>query len=339
MIELDGSQGEGGGQILRSALALAMVTQTPFRIRNIRAGRSKPGLLRQHLIAVQAAVDVCGARTSPLALGASELEFYPGPVRGGAYEWAIGSAGSTVLVLQTVLPALLFADAPSQLSISGGTDNGMAPPLEFLQQAFLPRLAEMGAVAHVHASRYGFYPAGGGILHAAIQPCRQLMPCEWLEAGARVQGWAEAICAGLPMNIAERELEALRKGMNWQAEQVHARALSHEEGPGNILLMTLQHAHSTEVFSALGEKQLSSEQVAQNVLQDARRWTVSKAAVSEYLADQLMLPLALAGGGAFTCDVVSEHTKTNADVISRFLPVRFEFERQDKRYLCRVLSA
>ncbi|WP_338849694.1 RNA 3'-terminal phosphate cyclase [Massilia sp. W12] len=339
MIELDGSQGEGGGQILRSALALAMVTQTPFRIRNIRAGRSKPGLLRQHLVAVQAAAEVCSARTSPLALGASELEFYPGRVRGGAYQWAIGSAGSAVLVLQTVLPALLFADAPSQLCISGGTHNGMAPPLEFLQQAFLPRLAEMGAQVQAHASRYGFYPAGGGVLHADIQPCSQLAPREWLEPGPRVQGWAEAICAALPLTIAERELETLRKGMNWQPQQLHARSLSQEEGPGNILLLTLQHANTTEVFSALGEKQLSSEQVAQKVLQDARRWCISQAAVSEYLADQLMLPLALAGGGAFSCDMVSAHSKTNAEVISRFLPVQFSFTPDDKRYLCQVFPA
>ena len=135
MIEIDGSQGEGGGQILRSALTLSMITGQPFRLTGIRAGRSKPGLLRQHLVAVQAAVQVCGARTSPVALGSSTLEFVPGPIRGGDYRFAIGSAGSCTLVLQTLLPALLHAHAPSTIHITGGTHQPLAPPVHFLQRA------------------------------------------------------------------------------------------------------------------------------------------------------------------------------------------------------------
>ena len=136
MIELDGATGEGGGQILRSALTLSMITGRPFRITNIRANRSKPGLMRQHLVAVQAAAQVCGARTSPVALGANALEFVPGPIRGGDYRFAIGSAGSCTLVLQTLLPALLHADAPSTVQITGGTHNPLAPPVHFLQRAY-----------------------------------------------------------------------------------------------------------------------------------------------------------------------------------------------------------
>ncbi|MEG1116232.1 MAG: RNA 3'-terminal phosphate cyclase, partial [Janthinobacterium sp.] len=136
MIEIDGAQGEGGGQILRSALSLSMITGQAFRLKNIRAGREKPGLLRQHLLAVQAATAICGARTTPVALRARSLEFVPGPIRGGDYRFAIGSAGSCTLVLQTLLPALLHADGPSTIHVAGGTHNAMAPPVHFLQRAY-----------------------------------------------------------------------------------------------------------------------------------------------------------------------------------------------------------
>ncbi len=176
MIELDGSTGEGGGQILRTLLTLAMITGRPFRIRQIRARRAKPGLMRQHLVAVQAAAQICGAEVSGAAVGSQELEFVPGPVQGGDYRFAIGTAGSCTLVLQTVLPALLAADRPSTLQLSGGTHNPMAPPVQFLQRAFCRLLAEMGAQVDVHIERFGFYPAGGGEVTARVSPCARLQP-------------------------------------------------------------------------------------------------------------------------------------------------------------------
>lgn len=145
MIELDGAAGEGGGQILRTALTLSMITGQSFRIDRIRAGRARPGLLRQHLVAVQAAAQVCGAVVDDVAVGAQSLRFVPGPVRGGDYAFAIGTAGSCTLVLQTVAPALLFADRPSRVTVSGGTHNAMAPPAHFLQRAYGRALAAMGA--------------------------------------------------------------------------------------------------------------------------------------------------------------------------------------------------
>ncbi|MEG2031741.1 MAG: RNA 3'-terminal phosphate cyclase, partial [Janthinobacterium sp.] len=156
MIEIDGAQGEGGGQILRSALSLSMITGQPFRLTNIRAGREKPGLLRQHLLAVQAAAAICGARTTPVALRAASLEFVPGAIRGGDYRFAIGSAGSCTLVLQTLLPALLHADGPSTVRISGGTHNAMAPPVHFLQRAYGRIMEKMGARIEIELPRFGF---------------------------------------------------------------------------------------------------------------------------------------------------------------------------------------
>ena len=161
MIELDGAAGEGGGQILRTALALSMITGQPFWIRNIRANRSKPGLMRQHLMAVQAAAQVSGASVTGAELGSLELRFNPGRIMGGDYHFAIGSAGSCTLVLQTVVLALLYAQQPSPIRITGGTHNTMAPPVQFLQRTCLPLLARMGAQVDIELVRYGFHPAGG----------------------------------------------------------------------------------------------------------------------------------------------------------------------------------
>lgn len=325
MIELDGAAGEGGGQILRSSLTLAMITGRPFRIRQIRARRAKPGLMRQHLVAVQAASQICGAQVSGATVGSQELEFVPGPIRGGDYRFAIGTAGSCTLVLQTVLPALLTADRPSTLHLSGGTHNPMAPPVQFLQRAFCRLLAEMGAQVDVHLERFGFYPAGGGEVVATVRPCAQLQPRSWMERGERKAAYAECFIAGIPPRVAQRELECVGKAMNWGEEQLLARRLPDNQGPGNALMLTLEYAHTTEVLTAFGEKSVTAENVARQAVQRARKHLCTKAAVSEYLGDQLMLPLALAGGGGFTVDEVSMHARTNAEVIERFLPVRFEF--------------
>jgi RNA 3'-terminal phosphate cyclase (ATP) len=329
MIELDGSVGEGGGQILRTSLTLAMITGRPFRIRQIRARRSKPGLMRQHLVAVQAAAQICGAEVRGAAVGSQELEFVPGKIRGGDYRFAIGTAGSCTLVLQTVLPALLMAGQPSTLHLSGGTHNPMAPPVQFLQRAFCRLLAEMGAQVDVRLERFGFYPAGGGEVIASVVPCAQLRPRTWMERGERKAAYAESFTAGIPARVAQRELECVGKAMNWGEEQLLARRLPDEQGPGNALMLTLDYEHTTEVFTAFGEKSVSAENVAREAVQRARQYLCSKAAVSEYLGDQLMLPLALAGGGGFTVDEVSMHARTNAGVIELFLPVRFEFARHE----------
>lgn len=329
MIELDGAYGEGGGQILRSALTLAMITGTPFRIRQIRAGRKKPGLMRQHLVAVQAAAGICGARVTGAALGSQELTFVPGPVRGGDYRFAIGTAGSCTLVLQTVLPALLTADRPSTLRLAGGTHNPLAPPVQFLERAFLPRLAEMGAAIELRLERFGFYPAGGGEVVASVTPCARLLPRTWMARGVRRAAYAECFLAGVPSRVAQRELECVAKFMNWQPDQLRTHMLPSDQGPGNVLLLTFEHEHATEVFAAFGEKSVTAEQVARQAIQRARQYVASTAAFAEYLGDQLMVPLALAGGGGFTVDEVSLHARTNAQVIETFLPVRFGFERRD----------
>jgi len=335
LIELDGSQGEGGGQVLRSALTLSMITGRPFRIVNIRANRAKPGLMRQHLVSVQAAAAVCGADV-PAAVGARELEFRPDKIRGGSYSFAIGTAGSCTLVLQTLLPALLFADAPSTVTVSGGTHNPKAPPAHFLERSYGRVMAGMGADMAIELKRHGFYPAGGGEIVARVQPCAQLRRIELMSPGARRNSYAESLVAGVPSRVAQRELECVATGLGWSESQLHERRLPEDEGPGNALLITLDSEHVTEVFAGFGEKAVRAEEVARHALGEARRYLASGAAVGEHLADQLLLPMALAGGGKFTLDHVSQHALTNAGVIRRFLPVELRFEAGERHSTCTI---
>ena len=332
IIELDGSQGEGGGQILRSALSLSMITGTPFRIGRIRAGRSRPGLLRQHLTAVHAAAQVCQAEVHGAELGSQRLEFSPGKVRGGDYSFAIGSAGSCTLVLQTILPALWFADAPSTFRISGGTHNPAAPPADFLLTAWLPLMRRMGAVMEIELLRHGFYPAGGGEVVARVQPVSVLQPLHLLEQRARPVARATAIIAGVPGTVAKRELAALVGHLDGELNEIegYIRGLSSSEGPGNALLLELQCGDVCEVFTALGEKGLAAELVAKQLARDVRDFLASRASVGEHLADQLLLPLALAGGGEFLAAVASSHLRTNIDVIERFLPVSISVNEESE---------
>lgn len=323
---------------MRTALTLSMITGRAFRVTNIRANRPKPGLMRQHLVAVQAAAAVCGATLSDVAVGASALEFVPGEIKGGEYKFAIGTAGSCTLVLQTLLPALLYADTPSLVRISGGTNNPLAPPAQFLQRAYGKVLAEMGAVIDLQLHRIGFYPAGGGELSAHVQPCAALKPLHLIARGERVNAYAESFIAGVPLNVARRELECVGVAMGWGEDQLRVRGLPNEQGPGNALLMTLEYENVTEVISAIGEKSLRAEAVAKKAVQEARAYIASRAAVGEHLADQIMLPMALAGEGSFTTNRVSMHAVTNAAVIALFLPVQVVFEEKSGVATCTVVS-
>ncbi|GAB6141255.1 RNA 3'-terminal phosphate cyclase [Methylosoma difficile] len=339
MIELDGSQGEGGGQILRTALSLSMCTGQAVHIVNIRAKRQKPGLMRQHLTAVQAAAQVCGAEVSGDAIGSLELWFAPGVVRGGSYQFNIGTAGSCTLVLQTLLPALLSADQDSVVELTGGTHNPMSPPFHFLERAFLPLLQRMGVNVDLSLLRYGFYPAGGGQLRVQIKAGQVLQPLHLQARGERIENYAEALFAGIPFHIAGRELAVLKKRLGWSDGQLLPKALERQQGPGNALLVTLVYEHVTEVFSAFGEKGVAAEKVADTLAKAVRRYLASSAVVGVYLADQLLLPMALAGGGSFTCTEWSQHAATNAEVIERFLPITICRRHLDEGVLVTLLPS
>lgn len=329
MIEIDGSAGEGGGQILRTSLALSMCTGQPFSLTRIRAGRAKPGLMRQHLTCVTAAAEVCGARVSGAEMNSQSLTFEPGPVRAGDYRFNVGTAGSCTLVLQTVWPALLLAGAPSRLTLSGGTHNPMAPPFHFLARCVAPLMRKLGANADLTLRRLGFYPAGGGEIDVTVWPAAHtLAPFDVLERGAKVDAHAECLAPALPRSVAQRELQHLGAAMGWPPAQLREMPVRQNEGPGNALMATLVHEHVTEVFTQFGEKGVSAEQVAKHLVREVREYQASDAALGPHLADQWALPLALAvwqrgGSAAYTCTELTPHATTNFDVIARFLPVRF----------------
>lgn len=240
MLTIDGSMGEGGGQILRSALGLSLVTGTPFQIHKIRAKRSKPGLLRQHLTAVQAAAEVGQAQTEGADIGSTELTFAPSGIHPGEYRFAIGTAGSTTLVLQAILPALLRASGPTQVYIDGGTHNPYAPPFEFLRSAFLPVLRQMGARIDIELERPGFYPAGGGRIKVSVQPIDgELRPMDLTQRGGRVRRLAVAEVANLPENIAHRELEVVASKLGFDRKELVVQKVLGSAGPGNLLTIIL----------------------------------------------------------------------------------------------------
>lgn len=324
LIVIDGAQGEGGGQVLRTSLSLSLVTGKPFRIENIRAKRAKPGLLRQHLTAVNAATEVGDASVEGAALGSSSLTFVPQTLRAGDYRFSIGSAGSTTLVLQTILLPLVLAEGASAVAIEGGTHNPSAPPFEFLEEAFVPLLRRMGANVELRLVRPGFYPAGGGEIRVGITPSKRLDPLELEHRGEILRRRVRAVVANLPYSIAEREAQAAADALGWGEESREAHTLTGSAGPGNAISITVDSEHVADVFTSFGARGVRAEQVAHDAAKQTRRYLNSDAAVGEHLADQLLLPMALAGGGAFTTTPLSDHAKTNIEVIGRFLDVRID---------------
>jgi len=321
VLKLDGSVGEGGGQILRTALSLSALTGQPFEIEKIRANRKKPGLMRQHLTAVRAAAEVCAATVSGDALGSLALRFEPGPVRAGDYSFAIGTAGSATLVLQTVLPPLLTAGGPSRVTIEGGTHNPMAPPVDFFERSFLPLLHRMGPRVDLRLERYGFYPAGGGKVSATVEPVRALAPLELLERDPEVRVSARAVVANLSRSIAQRELEVVREQMGLAPEALTVVEVHGLPGPGNVLAIEMAMSHHAEVATAFGEKGVPAGAVAAAAVDEARAYLAAGAPVGRHLADQLIIPLAMAGRGRFRTGPPSRHTTTNVEVVRLFMNV------------------
>jgi len=320
-IQIDGSRGEGGGQVLRTSLTLSLVTGRPFLIEGIRAKRSKPGLLRQHLTSVQAAAAVGDAEVEGASTASQRLFFRPRTIRGGNFDFPIGTAGSCTLVLQTVLPALLAAGVGAQIRLSGGTHNPHAPPADALQHAFLPLLHRMGAEIECSLIRHGFYPAGGGELTLKIASGRKLKPLNLMERGKLRNSSAVALISALPIHIANRELNTLGRTLGWHADQLKLRGLADDRGPGNALVATIEHDHVTEVFTTFGEKRVSAEKVAGRLCRQVREYLDSGVPVGPFLADQLLLPLAIAGG-SFSTGRLTPHSLTNLQTIHQFLPDR-----------------
>lgn len=322
MIEIDGSQGEGGGQILRTALSLSMITGQAFRLTNIRAARKKPGLMRQHLVCVQAAQRISHADVQGMSLGSQTLTFSPHQVQAGHYEFNIGSAGSTLLVFQTLLPVLILQHSVSQISITGGTHNPLAPSAHFVQECFLVALKKIGICVDFTIEKSGFFPIGAGQISAHIQPWQQPKPLNLLEKNnPEIQIFGSVL--NLPLDILDREFHVLKKCLDvTQATFVKLNGISE----GNHLFVNVVSDNHVQQFSALDEKRKAGEQIAKNLAQQVLDYLDSPALVDEYLADQLLLPLVLGQGGTFTAQNISQHTQTQADIIKRFINCKIEFK-------------
>ncbi|HEV2704551.1 MAG TPA: RNA 3'-terminal phosphate cyclase [Pyrinomonadaceae bacterium] len=326
MLLIDGSLGEGGGQIIRTSLALSLITGKPFRIERVRAGRAKPGLQRQHLTAVRAAAEIGRAEVEGAGVGAQQFSFRPGEVRPGDYRFPIGTAGATTLVLQTVLPPLMTADAPSTLWFEGGTHNVHAPPFDFLEKVFLPLVNRMGPRVALTLERYGFYPPGGGRFSVSITPAATLAPLHLDERGSILARRARALIVNLPPHIAERELATVAAELDWTEDELRLEASKNAISAGNVVMLEVESEHLTEMFTRVGERGLPAERVALEACEEARRYLATDAPVGEHLADQLLIPLALAGRGSYTTLPLSLHTTTNIEVIKKFLDVEIKTE-------------
>lgn len=321
MIHINGSFGEGGGQILRTSLALSLVTGRPFRIENIRANRKKPGLMRQHLTAVNAAAEIGQADLTGNILGSKELVFSPKTVEPGQYYFSVGTAGSATLVLQTILPVLLTADKQSELVLEGGTHNPFAPSFDFLKRAFLPIIKRMGVHVTVELERPGFYPAGGGKFSVFIESPNKLSRIDLLLRGKIQKYTATAMVANLRKSIGKREIKVVREKLGWDQRCLHVEEVTNSYGPGNVLTVVIESTDVTEVFSGFGKRGVPAEKVAGRTVKEIREYLDADVPVGRYLADQLIIPMALAGGGKFRTLSPTQHTITNIEVVKQFLEI------------------
>jgi len=340
MITVDGSFGEGGGQILRTSLALAAITGQSVTIENIRLKRPKPGLRPQHLTGALAVAEICGAQLEGAEVDSIRLTFRPGRIKPGNYEFDVSkaraSAGSVNLVLQTILWPLAFADKDSRVTIRGGTHVPFAPTFDYVDDVFLPAVADMGLRCHYSMSQAGYYPAGGGEVKIEIPAAKKLTPISITELERPCHIELTSAVSNLPTSIADRQLKtacARLRAMDLQFESRLAQYPS--PGPGTVVFISLtaassfaeQQARGTAraAFQSLGAIGKRAEKVAEEACDELEAYLASHMALDKHLADQLIIPIALADGlSRFTTCEITQHTLTNIAVVEQFLPVRFE---------------
>jgi RNA 3'-terminal phosphate cyclase (ATP)/RNA 3'-terminal phosphate cyclase (GTP) len=325
LLEIDGSHGEGGGQLLRTAVALSVISAQPLRIVNIRIRRANPGLAPQHLTAVKALAEVCGAEVEGLAPKSLQLSFRPGPIRAGTYEFDVGTAGSITLVLQALLPVAVSSGQAFSFRIRGGTDVRGAPPMDYLRYVLLPLLARLGAVVRVDILRRGYYPRGGGDVQVDIAPCPGLRPL-MLEAQGDLQAIRGYVhVANLPEHIALRMAQAAREVLNAPVPTHLAHAvLGWDEaiGMGGGILLAACCAHTTLGASALAQRGVPAERLGEEAARELRATLASGATLDLHAADQLLVYLALASGPSrFHAQALSSHAETALWLIGQFLPM------------------
>ncbi|MFU8856155.1 MAG: RNA 3'-terminal phosphate cyclase [Deferrisomatales bacterium] len=329
MVVIDGSAGEGGGQVLRTSLALSLLTGMPFRIENVRAGRKNPGLAAQHLASVQAAVAVGGGRVVGAEKGSTCVTFRPGRVCPGHYRFAVGTAGAASLVLQTVALPLALAGGASSIAVSGGTHVPWSPSAHYLERQWAPALARLGVVVGVRLVRVGFYPRGGGEMEARLQPTGTVSPLRGVVRGKLLRISGLSAVAGLDPAIAFRQARRARERLGEMGVPAEVEVVRWEApSPGTFLFLEAHCEGGCWCAGSLGERGKAAEAVADEAADELGELLRTGADVDRHMADQLLLPLALARGASeLSTARVTRHLTTNAEVIRRFLPrVRIEVE-------------
>ncbi len=323
MIEINGAFGEGGGQILRTTLTLSLLNQVPVKIKNIRAKRSKPGLMRQHLACVKAAQTISQATVSGAELHSTELIFKPQPVKGGTYCFDIGSAGSTTLVFQTIMLPLMLAQKSSHITFKGGTHNPLAPPLTDIKHGFLPLIKKMGGKVDIETQQWGYAPFGGGEWIAKIHPST-LNPLTLTKKGVLIQSRIRSYISCVKHSIAQREIDTYRERSKVNIDVSESRnppALS----AGNLLTHRLKYEHYETCFSQLGQKRMPAEKIAERLAHDVNQHLESGSTLSPFLADQILLPILVAGKGEYTTSEITQHTETNINTIFEITGKKFDY--------------
>jgi RNA 3'-phosphate cyclase len=330
MVRIDGSKGEGGGQVLRSSLTLSLLTGKPFRIDRIRVGRRNPGLMPQHLQAVKAAAAIGRGKLEGALPGSMTLLFEPGPLRPGEYHFDIGTAGSTSLVLQTIFLPLALARQPSELTLIGGTHVAWSPSFHYLEMNWLYWLRRVGFKAILSLDRAGFYPRGGGRIKAEIYPANTLSPMHLFDRGNLAKVRILSVVSNLDPEIGRRQSsQALRRlGSSGISGEIgdELRILP-AAGKGTMLLLLAEFDRTRCCYFSLGERGKPAETVANEAVDQFLAFLDSGGVVDQFLADQLLLPLALVPGESeMLTSVVTSHLLTNAEVLRRFLPVEIRIE-------------
>jgi len=328
-IFIDGSQGEGGGQILRTALALAALLRQPVQIDNIRANRVQPGLKTQHLAGVLALAGITDAEVKGAHKNSTRLDFVPRTLKGGGYRFEIATAGAASMLFGAVLPALLFAPQGSEVTITGGTHVEFSPPFHYLDKVFLPGLRKLGGRVELELVRWGFYPKGGGEIRARVNPCRGLQGLQLAERG-QLQSLQLTACssANLPEHIARREIAHVKMRLDKHTGRLGAKALACQAfSPGNFVFLEADYEHAAAGFSGLGRPGKPAEEVAEDVCRAFLDFEKSAATVDRHLADQIILYAALAHGESwFWAEKVTSHLATNIAIIRKFLPGCIDFD-------------
>ena len=331
MIEIDGSQGEGGGQVLRSALTLSLITGTPFTVRDIRARRAKGGLAAQHLASVQLAAAIGQAEVEGDRIGSHELTFRPRALLAGDYLQDVGTAGATSLVAQTALLPLALARGISRLTLCGGTHVRWSPCAHYLEWQWLPYLADMGVECDFDLQQAGFYPQGNGLVELRVKPAERLLPLHLTQSGALLGVRGLSAVANLPLEIAERQAKRAWNLLHSVTPEAEIEVTELPAGStGTVLILLAEFEYSRACFFALGEKGKRAEQVADEAVEALRDFLNSEGAVDPWLPDQLLLPLALAEGDSqIRTPAITRHLRTNAEVIEAFLPGTVTLEGPD----------